>query len=83
MRDRLLDVGDLLLRLHGAVDAGQHIDRFAAASLLDEPARAFGHQQQQDQPGQRRKGLGAEHPPPAGLHVPGFIAQAGDEVVDE
>ena len=41
------------------------------AAVLDQPARALGHEEHQEEEEQGRDGLGAEHPAPAGLAVPG------------
>ena len=55
----------------------------ASSAPLRQPARAFGHEQQQGQQDGRRRHLGAQHPPPSGRRVPGGVAEALDPGVGE
>ena len=54
----------------------------SARFFADEPARAFGHEKQQQQEQARRQNARAEHPPPAVFHVPRVDAVAFQHLIE-
>lgn len=72
-----------MLRELFAVNLDQHGKRFRRATLLDQPTRAFRHEEQQGEEENARKDAHPEHPSPAGRHVPGLVAEAGNIRVNE
>src|ERR1700722_9069070 len=67
----------------GPVDFGEHCDGFVAATHLHQPARTLDGRKNHHAEEDCRDHTGEKHPAPAGRNIPGFVAHALNQHVDE